>query len=664
MLTTMKRVLCAIGFLLIAVAGFSQMKSETRPAEKRDPREGGTHEDKVIFSVDRKDVYASEFLYLFRKNNQGKPDEMKEDKIREYLDLVVAFKLKVAEAHHRGIDTTQAFIKEFTGYRDELKKPYVASSDELARLVKEAYDRLHEEVRASHILINTSPDALPSDTLAAWQKIQSIRQRVAGGEDFGKVAAELSEDPSARQNGGDLGYFTAMAMVYAFEDAAFKTKVGEVSQPIRTRFGYHIIKVVDRRPASGEIEVSHILLGGTDDKTKNKAFEIYDQLKGGRKWEDLCKEHSIDTNTKERGGKLPPFGVGALPGVPEFEAMAFSLQTPGEISDPFRSRLGWHVVRLERKIPVPSFAEAEPALKRRIARDERLQISQTAQLNRRKANFGFSENAAVKTKLESAADTSLVQGRWNTSALAGFASEPLFTMAGRQVPAGDFLKYVKGVQRPSALSPIMYFRQLYDQFTDKQISEAEDAKLQAENPEYRNLVREYREGIMFFSIMEKEVWNKGSADTVGQHAYYESHKDKYQGGDRVYARIYSSSDKQFMQEVKEKASKGDSLTQTQMKKFKSVTSFRAFGKGDNKVVDMVSWASGIHEAEADGIYYLVEIERLIPPGTKSYQEARASVISDYQEEIEKKWVADLRKKYPVKINKKTVKTVIQQLEKK
>lgn len=355
MFTTMKRTACVTGFLLMALAGFSQKN----PAEGRDPQERRTPVDKVLFSVDRQDIYASEFLYLYRKNNQGKDEQAKEEKIREYLDLVIAFKLKVAEAHHRGIDTTQAFIKEFTTYRDELKKPFVASADELGRLVKEAYDRLQEEVQAAHVLINLSPDALPADTLAAWQKIQSIRQRVVSGEDFGKLAKEFSEDPTAASNGGMLGYFTAMAMVYPFEDAAFKTKVGEVSQPIRTRFGYHIIKVYDRRPASGEVEVAHILLGGTDDKTKNKAFEIYDQIKGGRKWEDLCKEYSIDTNTKERGGKLPPFGIGALPGVPEFEAMAFSLQNPGDISDPFQSRLGWHLIRLERKIPVPTFAEVE-----------------------------------------------------------------------------------------------------------------------------------------------------------------------------------------------------------------------------------------------------------------------------------------------------------------
>jgi len=647
MVIKMMRVVCTVGFLLIAISGISQKRSQTS--------------DKVLFTVDNQDIYTSEFLYLYNKNNQGKPEEKNEARRREYLDLVVAFKLKVAEAHLRGVDTTQAFIREFTTYRDELKKPFVASADDLGRLVKEAYERLKEEVKAAHILVNLSPDAAPKDTLVAWQKIMSIRARAVNGEDFNSLAQQLSDDPTAKDNQGLLGYFTAMSMVYQFEDAAYKTKVNEISQPIRTRFGYHILKVFDRRPASGEVEVSHILLGGTDDKAKNKAFEIYDQLKGGRNWDELCKEYSVDANTKDKGGKLPPIGIGDLPAVPEFEAMAFSMQNPGDISDPFKSKVGWHIVRLERKIPIPSFADAESLLKRRIGRDERLQISQAAQLNRRKAAFGFTENYEVKSRLESKADTSLQKGHWKVDANN---SETLFIINNKSVSVGEFLKFVKAHQRASALAPAAYFKQLYDQFTDIYLGDAEDAKLQSTNTEYRNLVREYKEGIMFFTIMEKEVWNKGSADTTGQRVYYEAHKDKYQAGDRVSARIYSSPDKGFMQQVREKASKGDSIKASDSKKFKSVTSFRAYGKGENKIVDMTPWTVGLHEAEADGMYYLVEIERLIPPGIKSFQEARASVISDYQEEIEKKWLESLRTKHKVKINKKNVKTVVQQLGKK
>jgi peptidyl-prolyl cis-trans isomerase SurA len=624
----MRRVLCAAGFLLIAISGISQKKSQST--------------DKVLFSVDRKDIYTSEFFYLYHKNNQGKPDEYKEEKIREYLDLVVAFKLKVAEAHLRGIDTTRAFVKEFTTYRDELKKPYVASADELGRLVKEVYERMHEEVKAAHILVGVASDAAPKDTLAAWQKIMAIRDRVVKGEDFANLAAEVSDDPTAKQNGGMLGYFTALQMVYQFEEAAFKTKVGEISQPVRTRFGYHIIKVYDRRPASGEVEVSHILINGTDNKSKNKAFEVYDQLKGGRSWDELVKEYSADANTKDRGGKLPAFGIGALPAVPEFEAMAFSMQNPGDISDPFASKVGWHIVRLERKIPVPSFAEVEPALKRRVGRDERLQIGQAAQLSRRKAAFGFVENK----------DT-----------IANNNDQTLFTINNKAVTVGEFKEYVRTHKRVSALSPSAYLNQLYNQFIDVKIGDAEDERLQQTNADYRNLVREYKEGIMFFTIMEKEVWNKGSADTLGQRAYFEAHKDKYKAGERVNARMYSTNDKSFLKSVEEKALKGDTIPALDMKKFKSVTGFRAYGKGENKLVDMVPWAIGLHEAEADGMYYLVEIERLIPPGMKAFQEARASVISDYQEEIEKKWLDGLRAKHPVKVHKKNVNAAIKELEK-
>ena len=201
------------------------------------------------------------------------------------------------------MDTTAEFRKEFNSYKDELKKPYVAESNELDRLTKEAYAHLTEEVKASHILINLYPDPTPADTLAAFQKITEIRDKAVGGEDFGKLAKEFSEDPSAKTNDGNLGYFTAMQMIYPFEVVAYKTNVGEISLPVRTRFGYHIIKVYDRQAARGEVEVSHILLrtgSVNDNKVKSTIFDIYDQLKGGRKWEELCGEYSEDNATKSK----------------------------------------------------------------------------------------------------------------------------------------------------------------------------------------------------------------------------------------------------------------------------------------------------------------------------------------------------------------------------
>jgi peptidyl-prolyl cis-trans isomerase SurA len=619
--------------------------------------------DRVLFTVDTSRTMSSEFVYLYKKNHEGKPEEFTKEKILEYLDLFVNFKLKVREAKSRGMDTTRAFIAELESYKSELRKPYIASADQVTRLVKEAYERLQFEVRASHLLINVAADAPPADTLAAWSKVMSLRKQIEDGQAFEKVAAQFSEDPSARENGGDLGYFTALQMVYPFETAAFNLEPGQLSDPVRTRFGYHLIYLKDRRPASGEVEISHIILRGKDEKIKDKAFDAYDQLKAGRKWEEVCKEYSEDTGTRDNGGKLQRFSLGTIP-LPEFEAMAFTLETPGEVSDPFSSSLGWHIVRLEQKYPVPSFEEVEPSLKRRISRDERLQIGQEAELSKRMKEFNVVENDAVVTWVLNSADTSLQKGRWTSVTTVPRADSVLFTAEGRPVKVSLFYSFAGQKQKPSALAPAAYVRQLYNQFLEAEIGRLEDEKLQLENADYRNLLREYREGIMLFSIMEQEVWNKASSDSVGQRNYYDSHLDRYKAGERVYARVFGAPDSAMMNLLKDRIHRKDTLRPADLRKLKIVTGFRGFERGENKAVDQVTWATGLHEAQSEGMYYLVEVERLIPAGVKTFSEARASIISDYQEELEKAWTAALRRKYRVKMNKPAVKSVTAQLEKK
>ncbi len=620
----------------------------------------------TLFTVNNKPVSTDEFIYLYKKNHATKSEDFTEEKINEYLDLFINFKLKIAEAKERKMDTTASFRKEFNTYKEELKKPYVAESNELDRLVKETYNNLTEEVKASHILITLKPDATPADTLAALQKITSIRNKALAGEDFGKLAQEFSEDPSAKSNSGNLGYFTAMQMVYPFEVAAYKTKLGEISQPVRTRFGYHIIKVFDHQPAHGEVEVSHILLRtgtGNDAKVKNTAFEIYDQLKGGRKWEEVCAEYSEDNGTKSSGGKLRPFGIGALASVPEFEKVAFELKQPGEISDPFQSGIGWHIVRLEKKIPILPFKEMEPSLKRRVGRDERLQISKTSLMAKRKKELGFIEGEGAQ-QIKLFADTSLVKARWKFRGADAIKSQTLFSIESKPVLVDEFIRFIYKNQTSSALSPETLLGQLYEKFTEEKLNAREEEILIANHPEFRNILNEYYEGILLFSIMEKEVWNKASEDSVQQHNYYNLHLNKYSAGDRLEARIFSTADKSFLEEVKQKISRGDTLTKADAKKFKSIQNTRAYEKGENKIVDKISWSIGTHEAEADGIYYLVEVSRLVPPGTKTFSEARAQVISDYQDYLEKNWVAELKKKYPVKVNSKGKKMVLAELKKK
>lgn len=618
----------------------------------------------TLFKVNETPVSTGEFLQLYHKNSLNKSEASAEQAVKEYLDLLINFKLKIAEAKARGLDTTQKFNKEFKTYREELKRPYRAEPDALDKLTKDTYQRLTEEVKVSHILIMVKPDALPSDTLEAHQKITQARIRVLQGESFEKVAGEISEDPSAKYNFGNLGYFTAMQMVYPFEEASYIGKTGEISSIIKTQFGYHILKVYDRKPARGEVEVSHILLRASspdDNKVKGKIFEVYDQLKAGRNWDEVCKEYSDDAATKNNGGRLRPFGVGALPSVPEFEATAFTLKQPGDLSDPFQSNIGWHIIRLEKKIPLVPFSEMETALKRKLSRDERLQISKQLLSDRRKREYGFTEDRATRDKILAFADSSLIKGKWNFVGIEEIKKQTLFSILNKPTPASEFIQYVKINQTVVNLAPTVYMKQLYDGFAEDRILTAEEEKLQNQHPEFKNLLTEYREGILLFDVMEKEVWNKASEDTKGQHKYYEENKAKYQAGDRVEARIFTATDKSIAEEMMTKVNRGDSLNSADLKKFKSIQPFRLYERKDSKFIDRVNWIEGLQEIEVDGQFYLVEVKRLVSPGIKSFEEARSNVISDYQDYLEKVWLAELKKKFPVKVNNKGKKFVLAEL---
>lgn len=641
----------AIFFLfgsVLAVFGQNKPKPQSKP--------------QPLFTVAKSAVTTQEFSYLYKKNHQHKPEDFTTAKVEEYLDLYVNFKLKVKEALMRGLDTMRAFKKEFDQYREEIKKPYISEGDDLDRLVKEAYQRMVEQVRASHILITLKADATPADTLTAWNKISDIRKRALSGDDFAALAKELSEDPSAKTNGGDLGYFTAFDMVYPFETVAYQTKVGDVSKILRTRFGYHIIKVVDHRPSTGEVEVSHIMLRtgqGDDAKARNTAFDVSNQLKAGAKWEELCSQYSEDPNTKNNGGRLRPFGMGTFAtSAPEFEQAVFTMKNPGDVTDPFQTKFGWHIVRLEKKIPPPEFKDVQANISRRVARDERLQLSKVARFEKMKKQLGFKEDNDVKDDIFQLADSTLGKD-WKGFIVKEIA--PICKIGDTDYSQNDFIQFVVTNQTKSNLSPRAYMEQLYNKWIEKILNEAEEEKLIREKPEFKVMLDEYREGILLFTIMEQEVWNKASNDSIGQRKFYDSHVNQYKAGDRVMARMFVTDSKDLLSTFKTKIANGDTITTADIRKLKNVSNYRAYEKGESKIIDRITWAIGTHETEIEGMFYLIEVSNLIPPGIKSFDDARASVISDYQDQLEKEWVASLKKKYPVSIHAKGKKAVIQEL---
>jgi len=617
----------------------------------------------IVFSVANSAVSSDEFMYLYRKNHQNK-DEYTNAKIDEYLKLFIDFKLKVEEAKHRGMDTTTAFLKEYNSYRAELRKPYLPDNSLIDSLVLLTYNRMKEEVRASHILVALKKDPTPTDTLAAYRRIMVIRSHVTGGADFAAEATQNSEDPSAKINHGDLGYFSALQMVFPFETAAYTTSVGTVSLPVRTRFGYHLLKVTDRRPARGEVEVSHIMVrirdDGDQERAKNLIFTIEDQLQAGVKWEELCKQYSEDPATKDQGGRLRPFGTGGMPGVPEFEMTAFDLQKPGDMSDPFKTQYGWHIIRMEKKIPLASYDAMASTLKAKVARDERTALSKQLLREKLEKRYAYNENGVVKTRVM--ADSSLRAGKRKLPATIS-PNELLFSLERRHFTVGDFLSHLKMNPRQQSDLPGKYLDTQYNNFVEASIMESVEKGIIAENPTYAYLLKEYYEGILLFEIMEKEVWNRASNDSTGQRKFYEANLPRYQAGDRSKAVIYSSSAGNGMEALVNLVKAGDERNiQEYIVAHKIKMEAGYFKRGEKDVFTKIPWSKGVYSAENKGMYYLAWLKDILPPGAMSFEEARPAIISDYQAHVEKIWLDQLKKKYPVKVNGKGKQHVIDTLQ--
>ena len=361
----------------------------------------------TLMTVGGDKVGKQEFENVFKKNNSKLAANPDEKTVREYLDLYINFKLKVLEAKNYGMDTAAAFKKELAGYRKQLAAPYLTDKEVTEQLINEAYDRSKKEIRASHILINCKEDASAKDTLAAYNKIMAIRKKILEKkEDFGKVAMESSEDPSAKTNKGDLGFFSVFAMVYSFENACYKAKQGTVTMPFRTKYGYHIVKVVDSRPAQGEVKVAHIMLRATAKLSKedslrnqNKINEVYKMLEGGQKFEELAKQYSEDKGSAKNGGILPVFGTGKM--VPEFESEAFALKNVNDYSKPFTTSYGWHIVKLVERKSLPSFDAAKADIKAKISRDSRADINKQSFIVKLKKEYKFIETPASLKKFYS-----------------------------------------------------------------------------------------------------------------------------------------------------------------------------------------------------------------------------------------------------------------------
>ena len=522
----------------------------------------GSEEDKAIITIGKTTVPYREFRYVYNKNNSNSSDANTEKSVKEYVDLYVNFKLKVMDAEKEGLDTTNSFKRELEGYRKQLAKPYLTDKSVTQKLVTEAYERMKEEVSAAHILIKCDPKADPKDTLTSYNKIMDIRRRILAGESFEKAAKDNSEDPSAKFNDGNLGFFTAMQMVYPFEDAAYKTAKGSISNPIRTQFGYHILKVNDRRPSQGQVTVAHIMVRANpgmpaEDSiaARKKIYDIYDRLKKGGNFAALALEFSDHSDSKTKGGILPAFGTGSM--VPSFENAAFAIRDTGRYSEPFQTPFGWHIVKLISRKTLEPFEDLKPSLESKVSKDSRSELNKSFLISKLKKENGFSENKAMLTYAISKADTNLTKGKWKFDMADKKLDQVLLSIKEKKYSLRDFWKYAEKKQMlTESNAPDYQMKLIYRDYADECVLEYEETHLNEKYEDYKMLVKEYRDGILLFTLMDQKVWTKALEDTTGLKKYHAANKSKYAWGERVKATIYSCSNAKVLDGVRAKLSQG------------------------------------------------------------------------------------------------------------
>jgi len=543
--------------------------------------------DQVLLTINGKPVMASEFMYIYQKNNQEAAVEHKT--MQEYLDMFINFKLKVSEAEAAGLDTTEAFAKELKGYRAQAIPKYMTDQAAMDSLVRLSYDRMTRDRRTAHIAIECPMDASDSLSQAVLKKLEAARERVMKGEDFGKVAVEVSTIPTTAEDKGELGWLKPFRYVYAFEDAVYNTNVGEVSAPFRSPYGWHIAYVEEER-VHMDVEASHIMKmvpGGDSIKeaqAKVQIDSIYQVLMGGADFAQVATKESDDKGSAMRGGSLGWFGRGVM--VKPFEDAVFALKE-GEMSEPFRSRFGWHIAKVSGyrgTLPLDSIrADVEKSVKR----DER----------QKEADKSFIR----KTRQE---------------------------------------------------------YQLPDTMSDAAVRDYADQHLEEKYEELRHLVQEYHDGILLFDISLDKVWDKASKDEEGLAKYFSEHKKEYTWdapkwkGYVIYAQdmdhakaakaIVKSANPDSIQSFIDKRVNNDSV------KFVTIE-HGLWAKGKSTAVDQYGFkVKGVeYKNEKKPVVLLVGKIQKMP---MEYKDERGKVTSDYQDELEKVWVEELRQKYEVKVN--------------
>lgn len=644
---------------LIAFLGISSVQAQNDP---------------VLFSVKDINVPVSEFSYIYDKTN-GEKATYTEESLNEYLKLYVDFKLQVLKGNEMGLNDKAELKREQAAYKKQIAKTFLEDREVVEKLVKEAYDRSKEDRKISHIMVKVRETASEKEERDAYKRIQDIKKQVTSGN-FAKLAKENSDDGYSKSQGGNLGFYTVLQLPYEMETAAYTTAKGEVSDIIRSKYGYHIIKVDEVRPAYGQMQAAHILLRTKDGATKNNEQakvlidSLYGVLKaGGATFDELATKYSQDRETKKRGGIIGWIGINKY--AKPFEEALFKLDGDKKFSVPVQTSSGWHIVRRLKAVTNPTYQEAKTELTNKIRKNERFEVVMDALVERIKASHSFKINEQNKDALiqELKKDQQFLGYRWKPNANFKKDSRDLFSIGTMKATVSEF---ATAAQRNPALRVNKNPRtvegavdRIMKDLVNKKCLEFEKTQLDKKYPEFRALVREYEEGILLFEVKKELVWDKAANDDEGLKTFFEANRDNYKWNERVKLTHYivKSKDPKIVKKIRAKAKRKTSDEVKDM--FNSdkpmvLATEASHEKGKDPEADALTWKKGFIGANTnkDGTTYFTKVEEIIPSKNKTLDEARGYVIADYQDKLEKDLIQDLRKAYEVKINEDVLKSLV------
>ncbi|MDE0979048.1 MAG: peptidylprolyl isomerase [Flavobacteriales bacterium] len=632
----------------------------------------------TVLTVGDEAVTLSDFEHIFMKNNRDSVVTIAS--LDEYLELFIRFKLKVQAAEGLGMDTVATFQRELAGYRSQLARPYMTNNELLQDLVVQAWERKQEEVHARHILVSCGSEASASDTLKAWKRANALRTKITNGEDFDAVARSKggSDDPSVKDNGGDLGWFSAFQMLYPFEEAAFTTDVGNISNLVRTRYGYHVIEVTGRREARGEIRAAHIMIrlkkgSEADASTKSEAKigQIYDLLQKGTPWDELALKMSEDGSSSSKGGELPWFGTGKM--IESFEDAAFGLTEDGQISEPIQTSYGWHIIkRLEYRAPA-SFEASKREIEKKVSRDSRSELTRASFIENLKIEYNFGIQTSVLKGLYRAVsrqDSVFYPNHPVTGVASSDLSRTLLKIGNESATVGGFIDHLNTSKiRNASIGGKAVVNEQLKRWSENMLLDYEDVRLEDKHDAFRLLMEEYHDGILLFELTDEKVWSRAVKDSTGLEAFHAATSSDFMWAERADIRAFILADAALAKKVRKAIQKNKPLLPI-AEEANAVNSLAyrleegLFSAGQNPWADRVlaDHNAGTLAPASKGVTFveytaggdeviLVQVEEIRESEPKTLAEARGQVIAAYQDQLEADWIEALRSDKVVEVNR-------------